>query len=163
MKNNDIFIISHNNKIKSYCDDKDSARNAVQELADLLELEMKNTKKLISRKTIKEQNDNVYQINIYEQDIGYFFNNVVELKHTIGYQICEHEIKTDNIINTDNTDKKVYVVYVYDTETFNDGLCDIEIYDNKTEAKKKEKYINDNNDDLDAVVRVVKINSKCSY
>ena len=95
MKNDDIFVISHNNKIKSYCDDKDSARNAVQELADLLELEMKNTKKLISRKTIKEQNDNVYQINIYEQDIGYFFNNVVELKHTIGYQICGHEIKTD--------------------------------------------------------------------
>ena len=156
----DIFVVSHNNKIKSYCDDKDSARNTVQEFADLLELEMKNTKKLISRKTIKEQNDNVYQINIYEQDIGYFFNNVVELKHIIGYQICEHEISTEH---TKNNNENIYVVYVYDTQTFNDGLCDIEIYDNETEAQKKAQYINNKNDDLDAVVRVVKVNSKCLY
>lgn len=172
------FIILYNGKIRSYCDDIDSARNTVQELADFFESEMKNPDNIITRKITNSEASATedYSISIYEHSIGYLYNSKPELKHTISFQKCDREIKDTVeqnkpecfICNKNDhwardcptlpNDKFLYVLSVYDN--FAMQSCeDVEIYYNEQEAKKRAELMKNENNDLVPRVMAIKLGS----
>jgi hypothetical protein len=83
-----IYVILHNNEIKSYCKNMNIAREVVQELADLLERDIKDTKKDVLVSKVTTNSNGLYQIDIYEKVLGYIIDGALELKHSVKYQAC---------------------------------------------------------------------------
>jgi hypothetical protein len=85
-----IYVVYLDNKICGYLKSPDEAANLLTSLGKTIEDELKQSCgkwKTITSKLIFEE-DRAKEYLIYEQSLGYTYNNKPSLKHKLSYVLC---------------------------------------------------------------------------